>query len=114
MHNLSVDRGGVGFNAPGLGVWGLGRRYNLRYNLSEVILMATTIVKVTAIGNSAGILLPKEVLAKLKVAKGDSLYLIDTPDGIQLTPYDQDFAEEMEVARQIMKENRDVLRRLAE
>ena len=75
--------------------------------------MAAT-VKITTIGNSAGIILPKEVLAKLKVAKGDSLYLLDTPDGVELTPYDQNFAEEMEVAKRIMRENRDVLRRLAE
>ena len=75
--------------------------------------MATT-VKVTAIGNSVGIILPKELLTKLQVAKGDQLYVSETPDGIQLTPYDEDFAEEMKVARQIMKENRDVLRRLAE
>lgn len=71
-------------------------------------------VKITAIGNSAGIILPKEVLARLKVAKGDSLYFVDTPEGVTLTPYDPEFAETMEVARQIMKENRDVLRRLAE
>jgi putative addiction module antidote len=73
-----------------------------------------TAVKIMAIGNSVGIVLPREVLAKLKVTKGDSLYLVDTPEGVQLTPYDQDFIEEMEVARQVMKENRDVLRRLAE
>lgn len=71
-------------------------------------------VKITAIGNSVGIILPKEVLLKLKVAKGDSLYLVDTPDGITLSPYDQDFAEEMEAAKRVMKKNRDVLRRLAE
>lgn len=70
-------------------------------------------VKVTAIGNSAGIILPKEVLSKLNVTKGDSLYLVDTPEGIILSPYDQDFAEEMEAARRVMKKNRDVLRRLA-
>lgn len=71
-------------------------------------------VKITTIGNSVGIILPKEVLLKLKVAKGDSLYLVDTPDGITLSPYDQDFAEEMEAAKRVMKKNRDVLRRLAE
>lgn len=71
-------------------------------------------VKITAIGNSVGIILPKEVLLKLKVAKGDSLYLVDTPDGITLSPYDQNFAEEMEAAKRVMKKNRDVLRRLAE
>jgi putative addiction module antidote len=75
--------------------------------------MATT-VKITTIGNSVGIVLPKEVLVKLNVEKGDSLYLVDTPAGIQLTPFDQDFAEEMEAARRVMKKHRDVLRRLAE
>lgn len=71
-------------------------------------------VKIMTIGNSVGIILPKEVLAKLKVVKGDSLYLVDTPDGVTLSPYDQDFAEEMEAAKRVMKKNRDVLRRLAE
>jgi putative addiction module antidote len=73
-----------------------------------------TVVKITTIGNSVGIVLPKEVLAKLNVEKGDSLYLIDTPEGIQLTPYDQDFANEMEAARRVMRKHRDVLRKLAE
>ena len=71
-------------------------------------------VKITTIGNSVGIILPKEVLLKLKVAKGDSLYLLDTPEGVTLSPYDQDFTEEMEAAKRVMKKNRDVLHRLAE
>ncbi|HEY6414410.1 MAG TPA: AbrB/MazE/SpoVT family DNA-binding domain-containing protein [Edaphobacter sp.] len=75
--------------------------------------MANT-VKLTTIGNSVGIVLSKEILAKLKVEKGDTLYVSETPDGIQLTPYDQDFADQMKAARSVMKENRDVLRRLAE
>jgi putative addiction module antidote len=79
----------------------------------EETVMATA-VKITTIGNSVGIVLPKEILAKLKVEKGDSLYLVDTPDGIQLTPYDKDFAGEMEAARRVMRKHRDVLRRLAE
>lgn len=74
----------------------------------------STAVKITTIGNSVGIVLPREVLSKLKVAKGDTLYILDTPDGVELTPFDQSFAEEMEVAKRIMRENRDVLRRLAE
>jgi len=74
--------------------------------------MATT-VKITTIGNSVGIVLPKETLAKLKVAKGDSLFLSDTPDGIQLTPYDAAFARKMDLLDDVMRENRDVLRRLA-
>jgi putative addiction module antidote len=75
--------------------------------------MAPT-VKITAIGNSAGVILPKEVMAKLHVEKGDQLYIVETPNGIELTPYDQSFVEEMESARRVMRKHRDVLRKLAE
>jgi len=75
--------------------------------------MATT-AKIIAIGNSAGIILPKETLARLKVQKGDTLYIIEGPQGIRLIPYDQEFATQMEAAREVMRENRDVLQRLAE
>jgi len=70
--------------------------------------------KIIPIGNSAGIILPKETLARLNVKKGDLLYITDGPHGIQLAPFDQDFAKQMEAARQIMRENRDVLQKLAE
>jgi putative addiction module antidote len=70
-------------------------------------------LKITTIGNSAGIVLPREVLARLRVDKGDTLYVIDTPGGIELTPYRPDFAEQMDLAESIMRENRDVLRNLA-
>ncbi len=75
--------------------------------------MATT-AKVTQIGNSVGIILPKEILAELNVQKGDTLHIVSTPEGIQLSPYDQQFATQMEAARHVMREHRDVLRRLAE
>ena len=76
--------------------------------------MSTSVaLKVTQIGNSVGVILPKEVLARLKVGKGDSLFVTDLPDGVALRPYDADFAEAMEAAREIMKEYRDVLRELA-
>lgn len=76
--------------------------------------MSTSVVlKVTQIGNSVGVILPKEVLARLKVGKGDSLFVTDLPDGVALRPYDAEFAEAMEAAREIMKEYRDVLRELA-
>ena len=70
-------------------------------------------LKVTQIGNSVGVILPKEVLARLKVQKGDSLFVTDLPDGVALRPYDAEFAEQMELAREVMKECRDVLRELA-
>jgi putative addiction module antidote len=71
-------------------------------------------VKVTTVGSSTGIVLPKELLGKLNIRKGDTLYVTETPDGLKLTPYDEEFAQVMEAASQIMRENRDVLRKLAE
>jgi putative addiction module antidote len=75
--------------------------------------MATT-VKVTTVGNSVGIVLPREILDQLKVGKGDTLYITAAPDGVRLTPYTPDLATKLEVAERIMRENRDVLRKLAE
>jgi putative addiction module antidote len=69
--------------------------------------------KITTIGNSVGIVLPKDVLAKLRVSKGDTLYLTETPDGVLLTPYSAEFAEIMEAAEIVMREDRDVLKALA-
>ena len=71
-------------------------------------------LKITAIGNSAGVILPKELLARLRVDKGDELYVLETPDGIRLTNYDPEFAAQMEVAERIMREDREVLRKLAQ
>ena len=75
-------------------------------------MAATT--KIIAIGNSAGIILPKETLARLNVQKGDSVYLTEGPHGIRLMAFDPEFAAQMEAAREVMRENRDVLQRLAE
>jgi len=71
-------------------------------------------VKVTQVGNSMGILLPKEALNKLNTGKGDTLYLVECPDGYTLTPYRQDFEEQMTAANKVMKDYRNTLRKLAE
>ncbi len=70
-------------------------------------------LKITKIGNSAGIILPKEVLARLKLEAGDKVFLTDAPGAATITPHNTEFAEQMEIARQIMKERREVLRELA-
>lgn len=70
-------------------------------------------LKITAIGNSVGVILPKELLIKLGVEKGDSLYVIDQPDGVRLTVSDPEFEAQMEVARRLMKKWRNVLHELA-
>jgi putative addiction module antidote len=70
-------------------------------------------LKVTTVGSSAGVVLPKEVLTKLKVVKGDSIFLTESPDGFRITPYNPEFEEQMALARKFMRERRDVLRELA-
>ena len=71
-------------------------------------------LKITTIGNSAGVILPRELLARLRVDKGDELYVLETPDGIRLTTYDPEFAAQMDVVEGIMRDRRDLLRKLAE
>ena len=70
-------------------------------------------LKLTQIGNSVGVILPKELLAKLGVGKGDTLYAIEQPGGVQLTVADPEFEAQMELARKLMKRWRNVLRELA-
>jgi putative addiction module antidote len=70
-------------------------------------------LKLTNIGNSTGMVLPKEVLSRLKLEKGDVLYLTEAPDGYRLTPYTSEFEEQMKAARRIMKKRRAALRELA-
>lgn len=73
-----------------------------------------TKLKVLTVGSSVGIVLPKDVLMRLKVKKGSSLFLTESPDGFRITPYDPEFERQMELARKVMHERRDVLRALAQ
>jgi len=68
---------------------------------------------VTQIGNSTGLILPKEVAARLKIKKGDSVFLTETPDGYTVTPYDPEFEAQMESAQRGMSKYRNALRELA-
>ena len=70
-------------------------------------------LKLTTVGNSVGVVLPKEALDRLHVGKGDKVYLTESPDGFRLTPYDPEFEKQMTMARQIMKKRREVLHELA-
>ncbi|MFT4197233.1 MAG: AbrB/MazE/SpoVT family DNA-binding domain-containing protein [Pseudoxanthomonas sp.] len=72
-----------------------------------------TALKLIRVGNSVGMVLPKELLARLNLEAGDSVFLTESPDGYRLTPYDAEFERQMEVAERVMRENRDVLRALA-
>ena len=71
-------------------------------------------LKLIPIGNSTGTILPKDVLARLRVRQGDQLYLTEPPDGtFRISAYDPEFARQMEAAEEIMREDRDLLRALA-
>lgn len=73
-----------------------------------------TVLKLTAIGTSTGVIIPKEMLARMNVGKGDSLYAVEAPDcGFRLTPYDPLFAKKMEKADDIMRRYRNTLHVLA-
>jgi putative addiction module antidote len=75
--------------------------------------MATT-TKIISIGNSAGIILPKEILARMNVQKGDTICLSETPYGAHLTPYDDQFMRKLEATERVMRKYRDALLKLAE
>ena len=70
-------------------------------------------LKIRAVGSSAGVILPKEALAHLGVREGDELYLVEQPDGYQVTPYDPEFEKQLESARKGMEQYRNTLRELA-
>jgi len=105
----------------------MGRSYRFRWLLASVGRHARYYVrnnarsgdsamhtlKLTQIGNSVGVVLPKELLARLKLEKGDTVFLTESPDGYRITPHDPAFEEQMKIGRQLMKERRAVLRELA-
>ena len=70
-------------------------------------------VKLIAVGNSVGVVLPKDVLARLRVDKGDTLYISEGPNGVELRVHDPEFEDQMAVAREVMKRRRKALHELA-
>ncbi|MFN2392136.1 MAG: AbrB/MazE/SpoVT family DNA-binding domain-containing protein, partial [Pyrinomonadaceae bacterium] len=62
----------------------------------------TKTLKIVTVGNSVGVILSKEILEKLRVQKGDSIFVIETSQGIELTPYNPEFATQMKIAEQVM------------
>lgn len=72
--------------------------------------MSTETLTIRAIGNSSGVVLPKELLEAMNVGQGDRLFVTRVPDGISLRPYDETFAKQMTIAREVMRRRRNVLR----
>lgn len=73
--------------------------------------MAT--LKLTAVGTSTGVVIPKEMLSRLKVKRGDTLFVVETPSGYLLTPYDPAVEEELKLGRKFMSEYRETFKALA-
>jgi len=78
--------------------------YNIRMNKP---------LKLIAIGNSTGVILPKDVLARLRLEQGDAVSVVETPGGVELRAHDPEFEQQMEAAREVMRRRRDALRELA-
>ncbi len=70
-------------------------------------------LKLTQIGNSVGVILPKEALSRLKLGKGASIFLTETPEGYALTPYDPELDEQIQAGREFMRDFRDTFHQLA-
>lgn len=87
-------------------------RYNIRMNKMTPI-PAGHALKLVKIGNSTGVILPKDLLEKLRVSQGDTVYLSESPDGVRLTAINPDFQKKMAAAEGVMREDRDILRVLA-
>ena len=70
-------------------------------------------LKVRKVGNSLGVILPREAVERLKVQDGDSLELIESTDGYRLSSYDPKIARQVEMGLDIMRRYRNTLRELA-
>lgn len=91
-------------------------RYNESYNIYTGLERGSAMLaklKVVQFGNSLGTSFSKEIANKLKVEKGDTLYVTEAPGGWLLTPYDPEFESQMNQARVVMKKRRNALRELA-
>lgn len=78
------------------------------------IEVETDLLQIKKIGNSVGLILPKELLARLKLKEGDKLYVVEQPErGLKLTPYDPKHAKAMEIARRSFRKYADTYKALA-
>jgi len=71
------------------------------------------ILKLTQIGDSIGVILPDELLTRLKLEKGGAVFLTETPEGYAITPHNPALDEQVQVGREFMHEHRDTFRQLA-
>ena len=73
----------------------------------------STALKITQIGNSLGVILPRDILSRLRLEKGDTVHVVETPDGLKMLPYDPELGAQLALGREFMKEYRDTFHELA-
>src|SRR5690606_36629719 len=114
--DFAAQRGGHGTGRKareaGIEEGGGGARHYRRYNARRRFPIMK--LRITTVGNSAGVVLPKELLARLRLDKGDTLYLTETLDGFRLLVYDPGFAAQMDVAERVMRKRSTLLHKLSE
>jgi putative addiction module antidote len=71
------------------------------------------VLKLTTVGSSTGVVIPKEMLERLNVSSGDTLFAVETPSGYLITPYDPDVEEELRLGREFMRKYRETFKALA-
>ncbi len=92
---------------------GRSRTHTYIHNNDLYVEAAVLTLKLTAVGTSTGTVIPKEMLNRLKVEKGDQLFAVETPSGYLLTPYDPSIEEQLKLGREFMSEYRETFRALA-
>jgi putative addiction module antidote len=93
-------------------MYGFDRCYIICYSLAGSQIMIS--LKITTVGNSAGVIFPPELMEKYHFSQGDTLYVVETPNGFELSPCDPEFIQQMEIAETVMHEDRTLLRQLAQ
>jgi len=77
------------------------------------MVIGMPVLKLTAVGTSTGVVIPKEMLSILKLEKGDKVFATRTPGGYLLSPYDPEIEMQINAGREVMKQYRETLRALA-
>lgn len=73
----------------------------------------STSLKITQIGNSLGVILPRDILSRLRLEKGDTVHVVETPEGLKMLPFDPELGEQLALGRDFMREYRDTFHELA-
>ena len=72
------------------------------------------VTKIASVGTSSGLIIPKDMMTRYKLERGDQVYMIETPLGILISPFNPDVAEQIEAGKAFMRSYRDTFKALAQ